>query len=113
MKQQVTTQGLGRAAAVLLIMVATIWVFQAIVWAGLLAVELGDQLIDPPVEEVEYGMPRSEVERLLGADDATNRDGFWPDDALVYEMGCWIDCTWTIIHFDAQDRVEWIEDYMD
>lgn len=113
MKQLVTTQGLGRAGAVLLIMVAAIFAFLTIVWVGLLVVEMGDQLIDPPVDEVELGMPRSEVESLLGADDPTNREGFWPEDALVYEMGCWIDCTWTIIHFDAQDRVERIEEYMD
>jgi hypothetical protein len=84
-----------------------------LVWLAFTLVAIVDDLIDPPIHLVEVGMSRAEVEQLFGPDDPTNRDGLEPDDALVYEMGCWIDCTWAVVHFDEHDRVEWIDEYMD
>jgi hypothetical protein len=42
------------------------------------------------------GMPKAEVIALLGAPE---------DPDYGYMLGCWIDCDWVTVEFDADDRV--------
>lgn len=55
------------------------------------------------------GLPRGEVEELLGSGDVTAR---WPEWHLKYELGPalglghWLDSQWLVIRFGSTERVE-------
>lgn len=56
-------------------------------------------------DELRPGRPRDEVLALLGPTEDTEypRGG---TSGLAYVTGCWIDCTWLVVSFDDDARLE-------
>jgi hypothetical protein len=46
------------------------------------------------------GMTRQEVVALLGEPDSYE-GGYASDRTIAYEMGCFVDCEWLVVEFDA------------
>ena len=50
------------------------------------------------------GMPRADVEALLGPPD---------DPEYGWMLGCWIDCDWVVVEYDATDRLVHVSQQQD